>query len=602
MSKDGSERSSAIERRNYLQGLLAAGGASVFGLSGAAGTASAAANDHAAIDLATRLSRAQSKENEARLALTEPESRNGDQPLPQNTSRPPKTTSSGEVYNKYQKALQADSSWKLPQSTYDTLTSELSSDPQSGNRYVDVPLGGDRELVEPMAAWHHSGTGIDSWMTTMPEPPEWGGDRMAAEMAMNYWMAYFRDEPLENLESAVSGTQFSTTISNIQNNVSEELGWDTTSTPFRSTWNEVNDGPYLTQFYTHPIEFGNLTFEPTVRTLDGGDYNVSGSDVEEVMTGASEHGAEPFGRPHDQSDEGSPRWITTPRDLASLVRNEPSYQHYLTAALQLLEWGAEPNPRLPLINTDESHSSLPYIKYGGAGLLDLIARAAGNALDAAWYHKWLVHLRPRPEKYGAALQEASTPSDHAPTWAINDPSFNVTGNRYLSQAYPEGAPAHPAYPSGHSAIAGACATVLKIMFDDNMNFSELNNYPGHMVNQSGSPTSYSGQYDPTIAGEINKLADNVGVARIWAGVHYWSDHYYGMRLGEQAGLATILDVTMTEYGGGLDTSDFRTDLYSSHSGGGGGILSQFGSGGRAGHFYGLDTLRELNQTRDKVTT
>ena len=39
------------------------------------------------------------------------------------------------------------------------------------------------------------------------------------------------------------------------------------------------------------------------------------------------------------------------------------------------------------------------------------------------------------------------------------------GTYLLSQAFPEGSPAHPAYPTGHGTVAGACITVLKFFFD-----------------------------------------------------------------------------------------------------------------------------------------
>ena len=45
---------------------------------------------------------------------------------------------------------------------------------------------------------------------------------------------------------------------------------------------------------------------------------------------------------------------------------------------------------------------------------------------------------------------------------VND----LQGNRLLSQCYPEGSPRHPSYPAGHAVNAGACATILKALFDE----------------------------------------------------------------------------------------------------------------------------------------
>ena len=39
------------------------------------------------------------------------------------------------------------------------------------------------------------------------------------------------------------------------------------------------------------------------------------------------------------------------------------------------------------------------------------------------------------------------------------------GTYLLSQAFPEGSPLHPAYPTGHGTVAGACITVLKFFYN-----------------------------------------------------------------------------------------------------------------------------------------
>jgi hypothetical protein len=44
-------------------------------------------------------------------------------------------------------------------------------------------------------------------------------------------------------------------------------------------------------------------------------------------------------------------------------------------------------------------------------------------------------------------------------------SFKANNSYFLPQAFPEGSPTHPAYPTGHGAVAGACITALKFFFD-----------------------------------------------------------------------------------------------------------------------------------------
>jgi hypothetical protein len=71
-----------------------------------------------------------------------------------------------------------------------------------------------------------------------------------------------------------------------------------------------------------------------------------------------------------------------------------------------------------------------------------------------------------------------------------------------------GTPRHPAYPSGHSTYAGAASELLSWFFPD---YRE----------------------------EFNRLADNAGMARMWAGIHYRSDHIQGRRLGRTVACLVI---------------------------------------------------------------
>ena len=54
---------------------------------------------------------------------------------------------------------------------------------------------------------------------------------------------------------------------------------------------------------------------------------------------------------------------------------------------------------------------------------------------------------------------------HSPELAGGASSYAANNSYFLSQAFPEGSPTHPAYPTGHGAVAGACITVLKFFFD-----------------------------------------------------------------------------------------------------------------------------------------
>ena len=115
---------------------------------------------------------------------------------------------------------------------------------------------------------------------------------------------------------------------------------------------------------------------------------------------------------------------------------------------------------------------------GVAYALDLVTRVANLALRHAWYHKWLVHRWLRPEEFAARVHAHRTGTARYPLHddVLSSEALELTFQRnksyLLPQAYPEGAPLHPSYPSGHAAVAGACATVLKAFFDETFPIEE----------------------------------------------------------------------------------------------------------------------------------
>ena len=119
-----------------------------------------------------------------------------------------------------------------------------------------------------------------------------------------------------------------------------------------------------------------------------------------------------------------------------------------------------------------------------------------------------------------------------------DVVFQANGTYLLPQAYVEGCPNHPSYPCGHTAIAGACATILKAFFDENFLIAGA-------VTPSADGLSLipfdDGGTALTLGNELNKLAANVAAGRDFAGVHYRSDCYQGNLLGEQVAIAILQD-------------------------------------------------------------
>lgn len=140
-----------------------------------------------------------------------------------------------------------------------------------------------------------------------------------------------------------------------------------------------------------------------------------------------------------------------------------------------------------------------------------------SALLGAWHFKWANRVGrtaspdfsrsyiERPYTYEArrAKQQNDSPRfDVLYDYPVEDDGSGSQGNRLCPSGFPSpGTPRHPAYPSGHSTYSAAASELLAKFF-------------------------------PPARGELEKLADNIGTARLWAGVHWRQDHDAGAQLGK----------------------------------------------------------------------
>jgi PAP2 superfamily protein len=132
-------------------------------------------------------------------------------------------------------------------------------------------------------------------------------------------------------------------------------------------------------------------------------------------------------------------------------------------------------------------------------------------------------------------------------------------NLLLPVAYPEGAPAHPSYPAGHAAVAGACATVLKAFFREDVEFQA----PVRPADDGLTVIPYEGPR-LHVGNELNKLASNIALGRDFAGIHFRSDCSAGLSLGERIACAYLADVRrcLTEKFDGFTLTTFSGDTVS----------------------------------------
>ena len=120
--------------------------------------------------------------------------------------------------------------------------------------------------------------------------------------------------------------------------------------------------------------------------------------------------------------------------------------------------------------------------------------------------------------------------------------------------YPEGSPAHPAYPSGHATVAGACTTVLKALFEDTIKMTAFLDKPTIprtlVMPDPNDPTQLCAYGGPdaskmTIGSELDKLASNIALGRNFGGVHFRSDGDEGILLGERVAIRLLMDHART---------------------------------------------------------
>lgn len=418
---------------------------------------------------------------------------------------------------------------------------------QKHTDFERIPRGGGRKLSNPQAAFTFHLEGGDPHTFDLPQAPSIKSEAAAWEASELYWQALCRDVPFSAYGS-----------SPIVHKAAKHLG-STLSDVFRGTTEAHLRGPYVSQFLLKPIPYGSAKVQQRYNApLPGSDFVTALSEWSQIQAGMP-----PW---REASYDATPRYIRNGRDLAEYVHYDFPYQPYLNAALILINSGPKSILNCNQFKSDNNpyrYSTLEdgFVTFGQAEVTDWLGRVTTAALKAAWFQKWVVHRRLRPEELGGLVHQTRTGvREHPVHKALRDSPaveavFSRTGSYLLPQAYPEGSPLHPSYPSGHAVIAGACSIVLKACFDGSMLL------PG-CVEPSADGLSLvpCPDYSPLIGDEIDKLAFNVTMGRNWAGIHYRSDADAGIRLGEDVAISILQDLA------GTYTEDFKGFSFTRFSG------------------------------------
>ncbi|WP_192498422.1 vanadium-dependent haloperoxidase [Halorussus halophilus] len=430
----------------------------------------------------------------------------------------------------FSKGLPHDDTGEVSSDAYQALDHALETgDPDD---FEAVPLGdGTRQLKDPQAAFGFELVGCDPHDTAVPPPPAFESEAAAAEMAGLYWRTHCLDVPFSEYGE-------SDRVADAAADLQKFSGRDPSAETLFADVAGDRPGPRISQFLWQTYARGALQVDQRLRTGEPGIFYVT--DYDEWL--ASQRGAAPSTTQYFDDTE---RYVRSGRDLAEFVHEDVPIQPFDSAVLFLLGREAPVNPTLPFegapldpsIPYETGGPSVPFVNFGFFDAMDAVVSCLDCALSAAWFHKWLLHRRLRPEKYGGRIHNQLTDeADYPiPDELLDSPVLDRIYDRHdsylLPQVYPEGAPLHPAYPSGHAAVAGACATVIKAYFDESFVFDDP-----VRASADGTQLRRDVEQDLTLRDEVDKLAANVAYGRVWATVHYASDARAGLRLGEQVAL------------------------------------------------------------------
>ncbi len=389
----------------------------------------------------------------------------------------------------------------------------------------NVRLASRAKLVNPLGSMISQSESADPRDFFLAPPPAFASHEQVGEIVELYWAALCRDVPFSQYSSDPLCAQAALDLSQYRG-----FEHTTAGALFRGGVPGNLTGPYISQLLLKEVPYGSsVIMQRYPLPSPGNDH----------LTGYNNWLAAQNGKPSSSRlryVEG-PRFLCNARGLGEFVRSDFSYQAFLNAALILLSLG--PNALHPNNPYRRSQRQQGFVTFGGPDVLCALAKAATYGLNAAWYQKWLVHRRLRPEEYSGRVhnQMSHTLGYPIPQELFASQALGLVNERYgsylLPQAYPEGCPLHPAYPGGHAVVAGACVTVLKAFFDESFAIPE----PKVASDDGTSLLDYHGEL--TLGAELNKLASNISVGRNLAGIHWRSDGENGLLLGEEVAIRLL---------------------------------------------------------------
>jgi hypothetical protein len=489
----------------------------------------------------------------------------------------------------YSKSLKHDALGDPDPGSYATLLRALQSEDPGDFEEIDLAGSTAVRLTNPQAGLAFDVEGPDAQELTMAPPPRFDSEETAHEAGELYWMAVARDV---HFGSYATDPVIAAAVNSLNGEFPLFGGTApvTAQNVFRGIFVGEQVGPYVSQLLlkgnTDPrkpdglgrdadegyITYGTQVIEQRQLTAAAGvDHLTTFSAWLNAQNGVDTRGQDQF--------DATRRFIRNLRDGATYVHFDQVINAFYNAAMILL---SEPtgnqlvfqagvtgrpmidlefpkdqgNPYDPPGTPADSRTQVGFGTFGPIHLLQVLSEVLGRAIRAVWWQKWGVHRRLRPEEFGGRVDNwIAGRRDYPIHPSIKSsltagglaPYFGNAGERFpgsylLPQAYPEGAPTHPAYGAGHAAGAGALATMLKAFFDES---APIEN-PVLASADGLSLVAYTGADagQMTVGGELNKLAGNIALFRNAAGVHWRSDYTESLRLGEAVAIRMLQEMSL----------------------------------------------------------
>jgi len=462
------------------------------------------------------------------------------EPLPQHPDNGDENNLANHI-NSYSKGLPHNQYGEVDEYAYQKMLNALNTG--NGDDFETIPKGvvDGYGLRNPQAAYSYLTEGKDPHSFTMPAAPAFSSAWQAAEATEVLWQAITRDVPYSNYDNSDLISEASADMNSMSDfRGPTDNGNVTQQTLFRGIAPGETTGPYISQFLLMPVPYGATKIEQKYKVpVAGNDHLTNYSEWLHIQKGGKPTGITTVVYEEDG------RYLYNGRAMAQYVLKDFVNMAYLNAAQIMRNFGSAAYDINDPYQDTSSQARSPL--FGNNHAVDLVSRVSMSSQNVAWYQKWLVHRRARPEVfYGRVHNHLTETAIDYPIHddALSSPAlekvFTANGSYLLPTATPKGSPLHPTYPAGHSVMAGAAVTMLKAFFNGDYVIPN----PVMTSEDGKSLVPYVGDA-LTIESELNKLASNISLGRDIAGVHYRTDGDFGIALGERFAISLLRELVKT---------------------------------------------------------